>query len=114
MLNRVGGVVLVTLLTTCVHALGQERTPPNLRDLAERQRVMTISYCRGAYDVALGDGSVRTFKEYDLAFKVDSSGNGPSPAKPALVPTGRVGDRAFVVFAKLEELRAAVKAQCRD
>jgi hypothetical protein len=96
-------------------ALAQERTAPNLKDLPPRQRVMVISYCRGAYDVALADGSARTFKEYDLAFKIDSSANGPNPARPALVvPTGRVGDRAFVVFADLEELRTALRAGCRD
>jgi hypothetical protein len=49
-----------------------------------------------------------------LAFKTDSSPNGPKPAKPALVPTGRVGDRAFVVFADLEELRRTLKGACRD
>src|SRR3989475_5002091 len=65
---------------------------------------------RGGYDVSLGGGSARKFKEYDLAFKIDSSANGPDPTRPALVATGRVGDRAFVVFADLEELRSALKA----
>jgi hypothetical protein len=40
--------------------------------------------------------------------------SGPPPAKPALVPTGRAGDRAFVVFADLEELRQTLKAACRE
>lgn len=94
-LYRVGGVVvLVTLLTTVVYAVGQERTPPNLRGLAERQRVAAVSYCRGAYGayaVALGDGSVRTAR-----------------------PHWSVGDRASVVFANLEELRMTIRAQCQD
>jgi hypothetical protein len=110
--KRIGGVVLVTLLASA--ASGQERPIPNLRDLPEQQRVTAIGYCRGAYDVALADGSVRTFKEYDLAFKIDSSASGPHPARPALIPSGRVGDRAFVVFAVLDELRGAVKSECRN
>jgi hypothetical protein len=32
----------------------------------------------------------------------------------ALVPTGRVGDRAFVVFADLDELRRSLKVGCRE
>jgi hypothetical protein len=39
---------------------------------------------------------------------------GADATKPALVPTGRVGDRAFVVFADLDELRRALRATCRD
>jgi hypothetical protein len=85
-----------------------------LKVLPERQRVRAVSYCRGAYAVALGDGSVRTFKEYDLAFKIDSSDHGPAPGAPALVLTGRVGDRAFVVFANLDQLHTAVRAECRS
>jgi hypothetical protein len=113
MLKRIAGVALVMLLMT-VDGFGQDRPVQNLRDLPERQRVKAVSYCRGAYDVALGDGSVRSFKEYDLAFKLDSSDHGPGPATPALVPTGRVGDRAFVVFANLDQLRTAVRAECRN
>lgn len=106
-------MALVSLLVS-VHAFAQERSVPDLKDVPDQQRVTAVKYCRGAYEVALGDGGVRTFKEYDLSFKVDSSANGPSPAKPALVPTGRVGDRAMVVFAVVEELRAGVKAECRN
>jgi len=96
----------------CGRAAGQDR--PNLKALSAQQRVIAVSYCRGAYDVTLADGSVRRFNEYDLALKIDSSPNGPAAATPALVPTGRVGDRAFVVFATPEELSAAVKPVCRD
>ena len=98
------------VLVSCVAAFGQERPIIDLKDLPSRQRVTAVTYCRGGYDVSLGGGSARKFKEYDLAFKIDSSANGPDPTRPALVATGRVGDRAFVVFADLEELRSALKA----
>jgi hypothetical protein len=83
-----------------------------LRGLPAGQLVLNVGYCRGEYDVSLSDGNAKKFKEYDLAFKIDSSANGPHPAKPALVPTGRVGDRAFIVFASADELRHALKPSC--
>ena len=92
------------LLLANVAAFAQERPIANLKDLPLDQQVSAVSYCRGEYEVSLGDSSARRFKEYDLAFKTDSSPNGPNPTKPALVPTGRVGDRAFVIFANLQEL----------
>lgn len=87
-LTRFIGTALVVLLSG-VTALGQERAVANLRDLPTRQQVTNVSFCRGEYDVSIGDGSARRLKEY--------SG---------------LGDRAFVVFADLEEL--TVKAACRD
>ena len=88
------------------------RAPENLKDLSPGRTVKSVTYCRGEYEVSLGDGSVRRFKEYDLAFKTDTSPSGPTAARPALVPTGRVGDRAFVIFADLDELRHMPKAFC--
>jgi len=89
-------------------------SPASQSEDSTGQRVTDVRYCRGEYDVSLADGSGRKFKEYDLAFKIDSSSNGPNPVKPALVPTGRVGDRAVVVFADIAELRGALKTHCRD
>lgn len=95
-------------------ALGQQARPvPDLKTLATSQRVTAVTHCRGQYDVALADGSVRVFKEYDLSFKTDSGPNGPSPAAPAFVPTGRIGDRALVVLAETGELRRLVRG-CTD
>jgi hypothetical protein len=102
------------LLLSHVPAAGQERAIEDLKHVAESRRVVRVEYCRGAYAVALGDGGIRAFREYDLAFKLDTSARGPEPGRPALVPTGRVGDRAFAVFASLEELRTTVRAACRD
>jgi cytochrome c len=108
---RLAGVVV--LIWSAV-AAGQSRDRPSLKDLPPQQRVTAVTFCRGAYDVTLADGSARTYNEYDLALKIDSSPNGPTQAKPALVPTGRVGDRAFLVFATLEELRTGLKPGCRE
>jgi hypothetical protein len=110
--TRLAGAALVVLLTSTA-ALAQERTIANLKNVPPQRRVTSVAYCRGAYDVALADGSARTFKEYDLAFKTDASPNGPSATRPALVPIGGVSDRAFVVFADLDELTRTLKGACR-
>ncbi len=107
-MRRLAGAAVIVLLSSAA-AVAQSRPVANLKDLPPVQQVTNVGYCRGEYDVSLGDGNARRFKEYDLAFKTDSSPNGPKPAKPALIPSGRVGDRAFVVFAELEELRRTLK-----
>jgi hypothetical protein len=106
--------VLFTTAVTVGAAVGQDRPTSNLREVPPHQEVTSVGYCRGRYDVSLRDGSRRAFKEYDLAFKIDSSPTGPVASRPALVPTGRVGDRAVVVFAGVDELRRAVAEVCRD
>jgi hypothetical protein len=104
------GLVFVSMLTGAMgDAAWAQREPPDLKALAPGQQVSSVRYCRGAYEVALKDGSVRSFKEFDLGFKTDTSARGPDAAAPALVPTGRVGDRAFVIFAGLDELKAWIK-----
>jgi len=100
------GLIVTAAMAGAVWA---QREPPDLKALAPGQQVASVRYCRGVYEVALKDGSVRSFKEFDLGFKTDTSPKGPDTATPALVPTGRVGDRAFVVFAGLDELKAWIK-----
>ena len=105
----------VTLaLFSIAPAAGQDHTPSDLKNAPPAQQVVSVRYCRGEYDVTLGDGTSRRFREFDLAFKTDETERGPAPTKPVLVPTGRVGDRAFVVFAGFAELRGTVQAECRD
>jgi hypothetical protein len=104
------GVVLVLMLTGAMgDTAWAQREPPDLKALAPGQQVSAVRYCQGVYEVALKDRSVRSFKEYDPGFKTDTSARGPGAAAPALVPTGRVGDRAFVIFAGLDELKAWLK-----
>lgn len=107
------GVVASVVLSCAAVAVAQNRPIADLKDVPPAELVTRVSYCRGEYEVGLGDGSARQFKEYDLAFKTDTGPHGPRLTKPALVPTGRVGDRAFVVFANLDELRRALKEGCR-
>ena len=104
--------MLLVLVASTGALAQQERPPADLKALPPDRQVASVSYCRGAYQVALKDRSVRAFKEYDLAFKTGAGGSGPQKGAPALVPTGRVGDRAFLVFGGLDELTGALKTRC--
>jgi hypothetical protein len=112
--TRVAVVALLIVASHVAPAAAQERPIADLKNVPPAQQVRSVEYCRTRYHVPLGDGTARSFGEYDLAFKVDSGASGPKVGQPALVPTGRVGDRAFVVFADLEELRRTVQVRCRD
>ena len=72
-----------------------------------------MGYCRGIYEVKLKDGSVRQFREFDLAFKTVSGPNGPRPGVPTLIQAGRtIGDISFVIFSGLEEMRTLTQQTC--
>jgi cytochrome c len=105
-------VLTVGFLVVIGGSASAQREATDLKTLPPSQQVASLRYCRGAYDVRLKDGSVRSFKEYDLGFKTDTSDKGPAITTPVLVPTGRVGDRAFVIFAGLDELKAGLKKEC--
>jgi len=91
--------VVGLLLATSSSAFAQ-REPVDLKTLPPGQQVGSLRYCGGMYH------------EYDLGFKTDAGAKGPETTTPVLVPTGRVGDRAFVIFAGLDELKDALKKEC--
>ena len=71
-----------------------------------------IRYCGDAYRVVTGDRRTRTFWEFNLRFKTDSSASGPPAGKPVIVGTGMQGDRAAVVFSRPEEISAFIRKEC--
>jgi cytochrome c len=91
-------------------ALAQQSSMEDLKQTPTSRQITTVAYCRGEYTVGLADGSVRKFGERDLRFATDSSALGPPPGRAVLVPTGRVGDRALVVF--VGPVTAAVRLGC--
>jgi len=84
----------------------------DLRKLGVDRQVQAIRYCRDTYHVTTVDGETADFWEANLRFKTDSSGTGPLPGKPALMPAGMQGDRASVFFAAPEEISTFIKHQC--
>jgi cytochrome c len=47
-----------------------------------------------------------------LRLKTDSSGDGPTPGAPALIPAGMMGDRADVIFSAPDEIGKFVGKSC--
>lgn len=96
-------------------AAGQEPRVPAMHDLKALEpnnRVTAIRHCREAYEVTTAEGRTHTFWEFNLRIKVDSGANGPMPGAPVLIPSGMMGDRAFIVFAQPEEISPAIAKGC--
>jgi hypothetical protein len=68
------------------------RPLPDLKQASGASRVAAVTHCRGRFEVTLADGA------------------------RALVPAGRVGDRAIVVVASVDDLTHTLRraAECRE
>jgi cytochrome c len=85
---------------------------PNLKNAPADSLVKAIRHCGDTYFVTTGDGRTHKIWEFNLRFKTDTSDSGPAPARPALIGVGMRGDRAAVVFARPEEIGAAIEQRC--
>ena len=85
---------------------------PSLKALAPGRQVVAIGYCGDTYDVSTADGETLQFWEPNLRFKTDSSADGPAAGKPAIMPSGMLGDRASIIFASPTEIGALIKSNC--
>lgn len=89
------------------------REPADLRqEIGPNNRITAIRYCEDTYTVEVETGDAHPFWEFNLRFKTDSSGRGPEPGRPVLIPSGMMGDRAFVVFAAPGEITPFIQAGC--
>ncbi len=84
----------------------------DLKKLGADHQVEAIRYCRDTYRVTTADGRTADFWEANLRFKIDSSGTGPLPGKPVIMPAGMMGDRGSVFFAAPAEISTFIKHQC--
>jgi hypothetical protein len=110
------GGELTVLAFALIAAVGAGPAPDerleDLRQAPSARQVPAVEYCRGRYDVKLGDGSRRPFKERDLRSGTASGARGPGAGHGVLVPTGRVGDRALVIFSEPDDIRSFVRKAC--
>lgn len=86
-----------------------------MRKLSEAQPdelVERITYCGDAYRVTTASGKARTFWEFNLRFKTDSSPERPREGHPVLLAASMRGDRAFVIFSRPEEMSTVVRRAC--
>lgn len=84
----------------------------NLKSLGAASRVTSIRLCRDTYHVTLENGATLLFWERNLRIKTDSSSDGPHAKKPSLLPTGRHGDRAYLIFKTPQEISSAIETSC--
>ena len=106
---------LIAYLKVADSKPGARRPGPRLPDLKKASAtgiVKTVRHCGDTYFVTTGDGKTHKIWEFNLRLKIDSSANGPAPAKPVIVGAGMQGDRASIVFAALREIGELVKEQC--
>jgi cytochrome c len=83
-----------------------------LGDAQPDELVTKITYCGDAYRVTTASGKTRTLWEFNLRFKTDSSSDGPREGHPVLLAASMRGDRAFVIFARPEEISTTVRRAC--
>jgi cytochrome c len=84
----------------------------DLKAAGPATRIASIGLCRDTYAVKMENGTTLLFWEPNLRFKTDSSDQGPTPAKPVLVPTGMQGDRSYAIFSSPQEISGFVKSGC--
>lgn len=86
--------------------------PESLMAPPPHARVTKIRHCRDSYFVTTADGTETPYWEMNLRFKLDTRDTGPEPDQPVIVGSGMMGDRASVVFARLEELSRFIAEAC--
>ena len=84
----------------------------DLKALGPESQIEAITYCGDTYRITTRAGETIPFWEFNLRFKTDSSDKGPPRGRPALLQSGMMGDRAFVIFADPAEIGSFVKLQC--
>ena len=84
----------------------------DLKAVRPEGRVTAIRYCGDTYHVTTAAGATIPFWEFNLRFKTDGSNLGPPEGQPALLPAGMMGDRAFVIFARPEEISPFIQRRC--
>lgn len=113
-------IAFLKAVTTAVHGGGPPvevpaayTAPPlNLRQLEPEREVTGIRSCRDSYFVTTADGRTRPFWDQSLRFETDASPLGPSPGKPAILPSGMLGDRAAVIFGGSAEITPFIEQRC--
>lgn len=89
-----------------------QREMTNLKALSPERAVQAVRYCKGQYLVSTAAGDVLAFSEFNLRIKTDISDKGPAEGKPALIPAGMMGDRAFLVFTEPAEISGYIENTC--
>jgi cytochrome c len=88
------------------------RNKMDLKNVGPKMQVVSLEYCGDTYIVKTAEGGPYKFWEFNLRLQTDSSKYGPSKAKPVILSTGMMGDRAAVIFAGPREISSFIKELC--
>jgi cytochrome c len=85
---------------------------PDFGEAGPEQQVTAIRYCGDTFEVTTAAGETLPIWEFNLRIKTDSSDKGPPKGRPALLRTGMMGDRVFVIFADPQDISDFIEEQC--
>ncbi len=86
--------------------------PTPIGEATPGQRIASIRHCADSYFIRTEDGTERPHWEKNVRLKIDSTETGPPQGVPVVLPTGRMGDRIYVIFRSVDDLRALVSEGC--
>lgn len=86
--------------------------PEPIGEATPAKRVASIRHCGDSYFIATEDGAVRPYWEKNVRLKIDSDVTGPPAGVPVVLGTGQMGDRVYVIFRSVDDLRALVGEGC--
>jgi cytochrome c len=105
-------IALLLLAAYALVALAHEGKPEDRKALPDDHHLRAVAYCQGVYTVELTSGASFQYREFNLRFKTDSGDKGPAPGSPVIIPSGMMGDRAFLTFPRPADLSAFIKEKC--
>ncbi len=79
---------------------------------APEDRVTGLRHCGDSFFIATADGRETPYWEKNVRIKVDSTETGPPPGVPVLRETGRMGDRVYLLFRSLADMKAWPREDC--
>jgi cytochrome c len=86
--------------------------PQPVGDAPPEARVTAMRHCGDSFFIATADGAETAFWEKNVRIKIDSTETGPPEGVPVLIESGRMGDRTYVIFRSVAELRSFIAEKC--
>ena len=86
--------------------------PEPIGEPAPEDTVTALRHCGDSFFITTADGRETPYWEKNVRIKVDSTETGPPPGVPVLRETGRMGDRIYLLFRSLDDMKAWLTEDC--
>ena len=87
-------------------------SPAPIGNPTPEKRVAEIRHCGDSFFITNGEGRELAYWEKNVRLKIDSTETGPPEGVPVLIESGRMGDRAYVIFRTLSDLQSLIAEKC--